>query len=192
MSDLPATAAWRHLGARDGFEVLFPRREKDGYRLVGHTSAIEEGQTQAVRYDIQLDAGWATRAARIAAHTAAGEFGLSLEADGAGAWRVDGWPAPEFDGYIDVDLEASAVTNALPVHRFALGVGERADAPAVYVRALDLSVERLEQTYERLPDGADGRWRYDYASPRFEYEAVLAYDRDGFVQDYPDLAARVA
>lgn len=46
---------------------------------------------------------------------------------------------------LDVDLESSALTNALPVHRMGLGIEPAADAPAAYVRALDLSVDRLEQ-----------------------------------------------
>jgi hypothetical protein len=29
--DLPASAAWRHLDARIGLEVLFPRHESDRY-----------------------------------------------------------------------------------------------------------------------------------------------------------------
>src|SRR5262249_7323974 len=46
--DLPATAAWRHLDARTGFEVLFLSRETDGYFLEGYTAAVEEGEAWAV------------------------------------------------------------------------------------------------------------------------------------------------
>ena len=60
-------------------------------------------------------------------------------------------------------------------------------AIAAYVRALDLSVERLEQHYVRL--GAD---RYHYASPAFGFECELAYDDAGLVLDYPGIAVRVA
>jgi hypothetical protein len=58
-----------------------------------------------------------------------------------------------------VDFESSALTNAFPVHRLELQVGEEADAPAAYVRALDLSVERLDQRYVRLDDDGS-RQRY--------------------------------
>jgi hypothetical protein len=58
-------------------------------------------------------------------------------------------------------LESSAMTNALPVRRMSLATGERTEAPAAYVRAIDLSVERLDQTYQRADD--DGaRSCYDY------------------------------
>jgi uncharacterized protein len=68
-------------------------------------------------------------------------------------------------------------------------VGEQADAPAAYLRALDLRVERLAQRYARLEDGGE-RLRYAYAAPELGFEAELAYDRAGLVLDYPGLATR--
>jgi hypothetical protein len=116
---------------------------------------------------------------------------VRLEGDGTGAWQVDGVRAAELAGCLDVDLEASACTNAFPVHRLGLEVGQRADAPAAYVRAPDLRVERLEQSYARL-QGDGGRSRYDYAAPAFEYRTELVFDRFGLVLDYPGIAVRVA
>jgi hypothetical protein len=181
---LPGFAAWRHVGARDGFEVVFLR---DGRRVEGHASAVEDGVPWAVRYVIELDGAWATRRAHVVAETEHGRAETRLEADGVGGWAVDGAAAPELDGCLDVDLEASAFTNALPVHRLALEHGATADAPAVYVRAPSLAVERLEQEYERLD-----AHRYAYAAPRFGYLGELVYDDAGLVVDYPGLATRVA
>jgi hypothetical protein len=189
--DLPAAAAWRHLDARVGFEVLFLRSEAEGYRFDGHSTAVEDGQAWAVRYSLTLDPSWATRSAHIVGRSAAGAHEVRLEADGTGEWRVDGRPAPQLAGCMDVDLEASAFTNAFPVHRVGLDVGQRADAPAAYVRALDLGVERLEQSYARLKDDA-GHSRYDYESPGHGFRAELVYDEFGLVLDYPGLAVRVA
>ena len=59
------------------------------------------------------------------------------------------------------------------------------------MRAPDLAVERLEQTYARVDD-EDGRARYDYASPGVGFAAVLAFDGHGLVTDYPGIAVRVA
>ena len=77
------------------------------------------------------------------------------------------------------------------MRRLGLDVGEAADAPAVYVRAPDLRVERLEQRYVRLEDGGSGS-RYDYTAPAFDFAAVLVYDEAGLMVDYPGLAVRVA
>jgi hypothetical protein len=90
---------------------------------------------------------------------------------------------------LDVDLESSAMTNALPVHRIALGVGQQAAAPAAYVRSLALTVERLEQIYGRVAD-EDGRQWYDYSVPVFDFACRLAYDESGLVLDYPGIAVR--
>lgn len=171
--------------------MLFPRRENEGYRLDGYATAVEEGEVWSVRYALTLDASWATRSAEIVGRSTDGAYELLLEGDGAGAWRIDGRAAPELAGCLDVDLEASACTNALPIRRLALDVGQESDAPAVYVRASDLRVERLEQHYARLPD-AEGRSRYDYAAPAFDYRGVLVFDEHGLIVDYPGIAVRVA
>jgi hypothetical protein len=190
--ELPPLAAWRHLGAREGFEVVFLRREGDGYRLDGHSTALEEGEAFGVRYAVTLDAGWATRSAVVVGRSGSGAYEVRLEGDGNGAWRIDGEPAPHLDGLLDVDLEASACTNAFLVKRLDLSVGEASDAPAAYVRAALPDVERLEQNYGRLEDLEPNRARYDYNSPAFDFRAVLTYDQFGLVLDYPGIADRVA
>src|SRR5262245_50845680 len=189
--DLPAMAAWRHLDARTGFEVLFLRRETEGYRLEGYTTAVEEGEAWAVRYVLTLDATWATCSAHIFGRSAVGEHEHCLERDGAGGWLVDGSPMPDLSGCLDVDLEASACTNALPVRRLGLEVGQAVDAPAVYVRARNLTVERLEQRYTRLPNDREGS-RYDYFAPSFHFRSALVYDAFGLVLEYPGIAVRIA
>jgi hypothetical protein len=187
----PSRAAWRHQGARDGFEVAFLGPNGGGVAVEGHTSAVEGGEAWVVRYGIVLDAGWSARRALVENRSSLGSGELAIESGGTGRWRVDGKPVPHLDGCLDVDLEASALTNAFPVHRLGLGIGDQADAPAVYVRALDLGVERLEQRYLRLPDDG-GRQRYHYSAPRFDFECELVYDESGLVLDYPGIAIRAA
>ena len=81
------------------------------------------------------------------------------------------------------------MTNALPVHRMSLPVTARAAAPAAYVRAVGLAVERLEQTYARTP-GEATRQCYDYTAPAFDFGCRLVYDESGLVLDYPGIAVR--
>jgi hypothetical protein len=183
----PSSAAWRHRGAREGFEVVF----FGGDRLTGQTSAVEAGEAWAVEYAIELDAGWITRRARIRSRSRAGSREVRLEHDGRGGWAVDGVAAPQLAGCLDVDLEASALTNTLPVHRLDLPVGGEAETPAAYVRALDAAVERLEQSYRRETDGGEGA-RFAYAAPAFDVRCELRYDRHGLVLDYPGIAERWA
>ena len=186
---LPATAAWQHRDARRGFEVAYFQPAGHGYHINGCTTAVEDGQTWVVSYAIRLDETWATRSAQIKGRSASGMRRVRLETDGLGRWRADGEIASHLDGCLDVDLESSAMTNALPIHRMGLRVGARASVPAAYVRALDLSVERLEQDYARTAD--EGRCqRYDYAAPVFGFACRLVYDESGLVLDYPGIAAR--
>jgi hypothetical protein len=157
----------------------------------GCTTAVEDDQAWFVRYEITVDSGWATRAAHITTRSRTGWHTVLIESDGAGRWLIDGTAAPKLDGCRDVDLESSAMTNMLPVHRLGLPVGGRAAAPAVYVRATDLSVERLEQEYRRAADD-DGRQCYEYSAPAFDFACRLIYDASGLVLSYPGIATRVA
>jgi hypothetical protein len=186
---VPATAAWHHRGARFGFEVVYFGARGDGCRIEGWTTAIEDGATWAVEYALEVDAAWATRSARIRGRSAGAFSSALLEADGAGHWLAGGKPARHLDGCLDVDLEASAMTNALPVRRMDLPVGAQEAAPAAYVRAAGLAVERLEQTYARTADEASCQC-YDYAAPAFGFAARLVYDQSGLVLDYPGIAVR--
>lgn len=74
------------------------------------------------------------------------------------------------------------MTYALPVRRIGLPVAAPAAAPAAYVRAADLAVEWLEQTYVRTTDEAACQ-RYECAAPAFGFAARLVYDESGLVLD---------
>jgi uncharacterized protein len=186
---LPASAAWRHVTATEGFESVFFTTMPGGHRVAGGSAGVEEGQAWAVRYAIELDEGWRTRMAQVSGASALGEHDVRLEGDGDGHWWVDGEAAPGLDGCFDVDLEPSACTNSFPVRGLRLRVGESAAAPAAYVRSFDLRVERLEQDYVRMDD-AGGHQRYDYRSPAFGFACVLVYDASGLALDYPGIATR--
>jgi hypothetical protein len=186
---LPDSAAWRHRGVRDGFEVVFMRSDRTGLRFEGGTAAVEEGDGWVVTYVIAVDQAWLTRTALVSVRAVSGSHELSVEADRAGGWRINDTAAPHLDGCLDVDLESSSLTNAFPVHRLGLEVGEAADAPAAYVRVGDLAVERLEQRYVRLENDRDGE-RYHYTAPRFGFECQLRYDQLGLVIEYPGIATR--
>jgi uncharacterized protein len=186
----PASAAWRHQEARSGFEVVYFRETSDGLRIDGCTTAVEDGRSWIVEYRIEVDGSWRTRSAHIIGRSESGRRSTTLESTGDGRWLVDGQAAAALDGCFDVDLESSALTNAFPVHRLGLEVSARSEAPAVYVRAEDLSVSRLEQTYTRLTNDEDGRQRFDYVSPAFDFRCELVYDAAGLVLAYPGIATR--
>ena len=189
---LPTSAAWQHQDARTGFEVAqFEPRSSQGYRVFGCTTAVEAEKCWTVQYEIDIDADWTTRRAVIVGRSADGPRRTVLESDGTGHWRIDGHRAEHLDGCLDVDLESSALTNTLPVHRLELARGQGSSAPAAYVRATGLAVERLEQSYLRGP-GEPGGHTYDYSAPVFDFACRLTYDPSGLILRYPGIAVRVA
>jgi uncharacterized protein len=187
----PPSACWRHEGLRAGFEVAYFSVEAHTVRINGTTTGFQDGATWIVAYSLLLDESWCTLSARLKSRTASGVTERSVESDGRGRWTVDGTAAPELDGCLDVDLESSAMTNALPVHRLGLPVGAQAAAPAAYVRAGTIEVERLEQSYIRAEDQNDCQ-QFDYGAPAFDFECRLVYDNGGLVLQYPGIAVRYA
>ena len=187
-SDPPRIAAWELRDATRGFEVVFIDPNDEGYRIEGHSTGVEDGEPWGLEYSIELDLGWRTRSAEVRSRTSVGRRALTLKRDGV-CWLANGDRVLEVDGLLDVDLEASSLTNAFPVRRLGLEVGEQAEAPAAFVRTLDLRVEHLDQRYERLPDEGD-LMRYRYLSPAFDTDVELAYDRSGLAVDYPGIAVR--
>jgi hypothetical protein len=184
---LPPAACWRHGGIRAGFEVAFFSREAGGgLRVDGATTATQDGESWIVNYAIRLDPSWRTRSARISRRSRGSSVTTVLRADGGGAWEVDGLPAPQLQGCLDVDLEASAMTNTFPLHRLHLGDAQHRSAPAVFVPAVGRRVQRLEQSYSRI-----SQREYDYSAPAFDFFCRLAFDRHGLIVEYPGIATRV-
>jgi hypothetical protein len=188
LESLPSAAAWRHVGLREGFEVAFFDGFHDGYVVRGHTTAVQEDQPWAVLYEITLGQDWLTRTASVSGWSAESVSKLQIMCDSSGCWSINGMNRPDLDGCLDLDLESSAVTNTIPVHRLALSVGSSADAPAAYVRAGDLQVERLEQRYERRAE--NNGYDYDYEAPQFDFQCRLSYDFSALITSYPGIAIR--
>lgn len=189
LSPLPVEASWTHRGARTGFEVVFFHRGEDGHRLVGHTTANEESALWSVGYDVRVDAAWRTIAVHATTLAAAGDRTVTLTRDADDRWAVDGESRPDLDGCADVDFESSAVTNTLPIHRLDLIEGQPFDVSSAFVRADDLRVERLEQTYTLVARSAE-RLTFHYESPTFDFVCDLVSDAAGLIVDYPGIAAR--
>lgn len=191
---LPSQAGWHHRGARDGFEVVIPEQsDGGGHRLRGATSAVESGRAWTVRYDVITEPGGATRRAVVRTEDVSGVRAVSLDRGVEGGWRVDGVERADLGAAVDVDLEASLVTNTLPVHRLirAEGLllgGPAVSAPAAFV-GLDDTVSLLDQTYALLEAGPDGLV-LAYACPAFEVDVVLRLDPAALVVDYPGLGVR--
>jgi uncharacterized protein len=189
--DLPRTACWIHEGLRSGFEVAFFTPERHELRIEGTTTGFQENAPWVVTYKIVLDDLWQTRHAQITSQTESGTVDQVVECDRHGNWLVEGEDAERLAGCLDIDLEASAMTNALPVRRRDLTVGESMEVPAAYVRLANRGIERLEQSYRRLED-TGSLVAFDYAAPAFDFRCRIIYDHTGLVREYPGIGTRVS
>ena len=166
---------WQGLIA-PSMERFVAARTENGCQLSGLILQAHQGEPYVVRYSIDVDDAWRTRAVEVEVEND-GQHRVTLAADGAGHWLRDGEPLPAVENCLDVDLEWSPSTNTLPIRRLGLAIGQTNAVAAAWVRFPLLEVQRLDQSYERLDER-----RYRYRSGRFT--ADLAVDEEGIVLQY--------
>ncbi len=148
-----------------------------GLSLVGTVVGADGGLPVRIEYQVITSGAGASKAAHVRDYRGFGLRQLALGRDARGNWSVNGAPARELRGCVDVDLGCTPATNTLPIRRLHLALGASATVEAALVRFPDLTVERAAQTYTRLDE-----FTYRYASGTFEGE--LAVDDDGVVTAY--------
>ena len=131
--DPPATAAWRHVDSRGGFEVVYFHADDHAITLEGVTAATEEGRTWVVDYTIEIDRSW-TRRATVRGRSSSGPRTTVLEVID-GNWLVDGLPVARTDDaadhHYDYTAPAFGVSVQLEYDRYGLVV----DYPGIARRA---------------------------------------------------------
>ena len=152
-----------------------------GHQLNGVVVVPIGGDPADIHYQVEVDRQWRTRRVDIVITRGGGERRIGMAADGTGNWLVDGQAVDGLGGCLDVDLGWTPSTNTLPIRRLGLEVGAAESITAAWVRFPELTVETLQQTYQRL---AERRWRYFSGS----FVAELDVDSAGIVLSYgPDL-----
>jgi hypothetical protein len=198
MNPLPRALLWDRMvevGADLALVDLHPGR------LVarGHVVAAEP-VAHACRYTLTTVDGFATDTLTVESEGAGWQREVKLERTGD-SWRVvtsehgrfgsvqlPGIVDPDrLSGVLDVDLEATALTNTLPIRRLnLLGAppGTVHTVPIAWVRVPSLQVIPVEQTYTVIDEDTV---RYSSGS----FTADLTVDKDGFVVTYPGYASLV-
>lgn len=167
-----------------GREEARVERTLEGWRLTGALEVEEAGVAAILRYTIDCDENWRTRAALIEGTASGSPVRVALATDGAGAWSRDGEPLPALAGAIDVDLGFTPATNTLPIRRLALAVGETRPVRSAWLRFPELRLEPLEQTYTRE---AERVFRYRAMVDGEPFVARLDTDAFGRVLRYEGL-----
>jgi hypothetical protein len=160
---------------------------EDGLLAAGVQLGVEP-EAYRIDYWLEVPADWITRRLEIDASGADWRRTLVLEHDGAGAWTIDGDPAPALGGALDCDLAFSPLTNAMPIRRSGLHArAGSADFVMAWVSVPDLAVHASPQRYEHVRPGV-----VRFVSLDSDFTAELELDADGLVVRYPRLAERVS
>jgi hypothetical protein len=175
---------WRRLDF-PGHEACRLQSAAGGWQLAGTAVFAYEGQACRLDYFIECDAEWRTRAAMVSGWVGSRDVGVEVVRDPSGSWSLNGQECPGVMGCTDIDLNFSPSTNLLPIRRLGLAIGEAAPVRAAWLRFPSFALEPLEQSYERLAEGA---YRYESAGGRFVGRIDL--DPHGFVTEYAGLWAR--
>src|SRR5262245_48915497 len=147
--DLPASASWRHLGATGWLRGGILWRP---YQRLRRSHRRRRGWARPGRSETKSSS---TTGARLPPRLGPVRTRPRESADLPRLRSVDGlWTMeiPELAGCLDIDLESSACTNTMPIDRLDLAVSRAAVAPAGYIRAHGLAIERLEQEFCRVAD----------------------------------------
>ncbi|MBO0708529.1 MAG: putative glycolipid-binding domain-containing protein [Candidatus Dormibacteraeota bacterium] len=176
---------WRRLDT-PGLELATWRPRADGALLQGRVLVVEGGSHLSVDYRIEVDGRWVTRLVDVDVVADGHPAALRLEHDGAGGWRRDGRPDSALERCLDVDLQVTPLTNALPVNRLRLaGDGAAAEILAAWVHFPGLSVNAAPQRYQRLAPTT-----YRYTSLDSGFTAQVEMDENGFPIIYEGLWQR--
>jgi hypothetical protein len=175
------TILWRRLDVpgHDACQLVAP---DDGWRLSGTAVFRLDGRPCALSYEVDADARWFSRRARVHGWYGAERVDVTILGVPGGRWHLNGAEQPSVIGCIDVDLGFTPATNLLQLRRIALDIGQAADVPVAWLAFPESTLERLEQRYRRRDQDT-----YDYQALRVPYEAPLQVNEMGFVTRYPGL-----
>ncbi|MBM6596569.1 putative glycolipid-binding domain-containing protein [Microvirga pudoricolor] len=175
-------SAWE--GCEAGMEQADVSPAEGGLDVAGVVIGTEDGTRFGLSYRLRLDALWHVREATL--WTTSGKA-LRLLSNGRGSWQVDGREEPGLQGCIDIDIQATPLTNTLPIRRLDMKPGDAVEVRLCYVGVPNLTVSPRSQRYTALESGLD----YRFESLDSGFTADLPVDRDGFVLDYPGLFRRL-
>lgn len=179
---MPTTSIlWRRLD-QPGHESARLSESASGAMIEGTAVFLELGRPCRLDYRVVCDDAWRTVSARVEGWLGSTTLDIEVVVDAARAWTLNGEPCPELQGSDDIDLSFSPATNLLPIRRARLAIGSRLSVRAAWLRFPDVTLESLDQTYERVSDS-----EYRYESGGGSFVATLETNVVGFVTHYPGL-----
>lgn len=179
---MPKTSIlWRRLD-QAGHDAALLIEDPAGAVIEGTAVFSETGRPCRIGYRVACDAAWRTVSARVTGWLDTMPLDVAIGVDGNRGWRLNGRSCPDLHGCDDIDLSFTPATNLLPIRRTRLVVGTQVSVRAAWLRFPSMTLELLDQTYERVSES-----RYRYESGGGSFVAILETNVAGFVTRYPSL-----
>jgi hypothetical protein len=175
-------SAWE--GCEAGMEQADLSPAEGGLDVAGVVVGRKDGARFGLFYRLRLDALWHVREAHL--RLTSGRV-LHLESNGRGSWHENGREQPTLQGCVDIDIEATPMTNTLPIRRLAMKPGDTSEIRLCYIDVPELTTTPARQRYTALDDGSTFR----FEAIESGFAADLPLDEDGIVRDYPGLFRRL-
>ncbi len=138
-------------------------------------------------YNLVTDDAGATKRLSLSVTLSERDRQLSIARDEENMWSItdhQGHRRGAFEGALDVDVVFSPFFNALPIRRTGIyNRNESVTVPVVYVMLPEFAVNPAQITYISEPEGIK------LQSP--VAQTTVTVDGEGFILDYPGLAARI-
>lgn len=149
--------------------------------LVGN----KNNQVYGAEYQVVVDQKWETRFFDISCkvgHKNYAIHGYKLN----NQWIIDEQEHPELHDCLDIDISVTPFTNALPINRLRLEIGESKELAVLYINPIEERFSRVVQRYERL-----SATTYHYKNLWSDFESTIEVDSEGLVTTYPKLFNRL-
>jgi hypothetical protein len=172
---------WRRLD-QAGHESAVLIEAATGAAIEGTAVFSESGRPCRLDYHVVCDPAWRTVSARVTGWLDVTRLHVAIDVDSSRNWTLNGRSCPAVQGCDDIDLSFSPTTNLLPIRRARLAVGARVSVRAAWLRFPALTLEPLDQTYERVSES-----QYRYESRGGSFVAMLETNAAGLVTHYPGL-----
>src|SRR5260370_10039636 len=178
---------WRRIVDDNSLEYATAQPLPAGVELEGSVVAVHSNIPLEVRYRIQCDSRWRTRAVSIEQRLGLQCSTRALAVDEAGAWTDERTgPVAGLAGCLDVDLELSPITNSLPIKRLNLAIGQQEEISAAWIRFPSLESVHARQSYERVSERT-----YRYCSLASGFTAEIEVDEMGLTILYEGIWKRI-